>query len=146
MTFGEQYLTHLRVLENVGMTRIDPVLYEGKEIVPLKFLKALLPDPASLAGGYHGKTCIGCMIKGKSNGKPLNCYIYNVCDHAKCYRDIGSQAIAYTTGIPVMVGAMMMLTGVWRGEGVFNVEEFDPEPFLKLLPRHGLPWVEKLWR
>lgn len=146
MTFGEQYLAYLRVLENVGMTRIDPVLYEGREIVPLKFLKALLPDPASLAKGYHGKTCIGCMIKGIKNGKPLRCYIYNICDHAKCYREIGSQAIAYTTGVPVMVGAMMMLTGVWRGEGVFNVEEFDPGPFLKELPRHGLPWVEKFSR
>jgi saccharopine dehydrogenase (NAD+, L-lysine-forming) len=140
MTFGEQYLTHLRVLQNVGMTRIDPVMYEGQEIIPIKFLKALLPDPASLAPGYKGKTCIGCLIEGVKGGKPKKVFIYNVCDHAQCYKEVNAQAISYTTGVPAMVGGMMMLTGVWRGHGVFNVEQFDPEPFLEKLNEHGLPW------
>ncbi len=143
MTFGEQYLTHLRVLQNVGMTRIDPVMFEGREIVPIKFLKALLPDPASLAENYTGKTCIGCLIEGVKDGKAKKMFIYNVCDHAECYREVKAQAISYTTGVPAMIGAMMMLTGKWRGQGVFNVEEFDPAPFMEKLNIHGLPWVEK---
>ncbi len=142
MTFSQEYLTHLRVLQNVGMTRIDPVMYQGVEIVPLQFLKALLPEPSSLAAGYTGKTCIGCMIEGLKDEKPLRYYIYNVCDHAECYREINAQAISYTTGVPAMIGARMMLTGKWRGAGVFNVEEFDPDPFMSDLNQYGLPWVE----
>lgn len=145
MTFSEAYLTHLRVLENVGMTRIDPVRFEGCDIVPLKFLKALLPDPSSLGVNYKGKTNIGCMIEGIKDGKPLKYYIYNVCDHAVVYREIQAQAVSYTTGVPAMIGAMMMLTGAWRGKGVYNVEEFDPDPFMKKLPEYGLPWTEKFF-
>ncbi len=141
MTFGEEYLTHLRVLENVGMTRIDPVEYEGKKIVPLKFLKALLPDPASLAEGYRGKTCIGCMVTGLKKGKEKTFYIYNICDHAECFKDVGAQAVSYTTGVPAMIGAKLMLEGVWTGQGVFNVEEFDPMPFMNQLGQYGLPYV-----
>ena len=144
MTFSQEYLTHLRVLQNVGMTRIDPVVYQGTEIVPLQFLKALLPEPSSLAAGYTGKTCIGCMMEGISKGSPLKYYIYNVCDHAACFREIQAQAISYTTGVPAMIGAMMMLTGQWKGAGVFNVEEFDPDPFMEMLNRYGLPWTESV--
>ena len=144
MTFSEAYLTHLRVLENVGMTRIDPVKYEGCDIVPLKFLKALLPDPASLGKTYKGKTCIGCMIEGTKADKPLTYYIYNICDHEAAYNEIQAQAVSYTTGVPAMIGAMMVLSGVWRGKGVFNVEEFDPTPFMQKLGEHGLPWTEKI--
>jgi len=140
MTFGESYLTHLKVLQNVGMTRIDPVMYEGREIIPIQFLKALLPDPASLAPGYTGKTCIGCMIEGIKDGKPKKVFIYNVCDHAQCYREVKAQAISYTTGVPAMIGGMMILTNTWRGQGVFNVEQFDPAPFMDKLNKHGLPW------
>jgi len=142
MTFGQEYLTHLRVLQNVGMTRIDPVKYQGIDIVPLQFLKALLPEPSSLAAGYTGKTCIGCMIEGLKNKKPVKYFIYNVCDHAECFREIKAQAISYTTGVPTMIGAMMMLTGKWKTAGVFNVEEFDPDPFMDALNRYGLPWTE----
>jgi saccharopine dehydrogenase (NAD+, L-lysine-forming) len=142
MTFGEQYLTHLRVLQNVGMTRIDPVDYEGHKIVPLKFLKAVLPEPSSLGEGYTGKTNIGCLIKGVKDGKPRTYYVYNVCDHAECYREVKAQAISYTTGVPAMIGAIMMIQKNWRGKGVFNVEEFDPDPFMEKLNVHGLPWVE----
>lgn len=144
MTFSENYLTHLRVLQNVGMTRIAPVEFEGHQIVPLKFLKALLPDPASLAKGYTGKTCIGCVIEGVKEGKPKKYFIYNICDHAECYKEVQAQAVSYTTGVPAMIGAMMMLTGAWRGQGVFNVEEFDPAPFMEKLNIHGLPWTETL--
>jgi len=143
MTFSEEYLTHLRVLENVGMTRIDPVSFQGCEIVPLKFLAALLPDPTSLGKNYKGKTCIGCMIGGVKDGKPMKYYIYNLCDHERCFQEVRAQAVPYTTGVPAMIGAMMMLTGVWEGRGVFNVEEFDPAPFLEKLDRYGLPWTEK---
>lgn len=144
MTFGQEYLTHLRVLQNVGMTRIDPVLYEGHPVVPIKFLKALLPDPASLAEGYVGKTNIGCLIEGVKAGKPRKVYIYNVCDHAACYREVKAQAISYTTGVPAMIGAMLMVTGAWRKPGVVNMEEMDPAPFMEALNKHGLPWVEKI--
>ncbi len=143
MTFGESYLTHLRVLQNVGMTRIDPVMFEGREIIPIQFLKALLPDPASLAPGYTGKTCIGCLIEGLKDGKPRKIFIYNVCDHAECYKEVKAQAISYTTGVPAMIGGMMMLTGTWRSEGVFNVEQLDPTPFMDKLNKHGLPWHVK---
>lgn len=142
MTFSENYLTHLRVLQNVGMTRIDPVVFEGREIVPLQFLKALLPDPASLGPTTKGKTCIGCLIEGVKDGRPKKYYVYNICDHEECFREVRSQAISYTTGVPAMIGAMLMLTKVWRGQGVFNVEEFDPTTFMEKLNLHGLPWQE----
>lgn len=143
MTFGEEYLTHLRVLQNVGMTRIDPVPFEGHEIVPIKFLKALLPDPASLGANYRGKTSIGCLVDGLKGGKRKRVFIYNVCDHAETYNEVRAQAVSYTTGVPAMVGAMMMVTGTWRGKGVFNMEQLDPEPFLEALAQHGLPWHVK---
>jgi len=142
MTFSDNYLNHLKVLENVGMTRIDPVIYEGREIIPLKFLKALLPDPASLGPLTRGRTCIGCLIRGKKDGKDKTYYIYNICDHEKCYAEVRSQAISYTTGTSAMIGAMMMLTQKWRGKGVFNMEQFDPDPFMEKLDLHGLPWTE----
>lgn len=142
MTFGQEYLTHLRVLQNVGMTRIDPVMYEGKQIVPLQFLKAVLPDPGSLAENYTGKTCIGCVFKGKKAGKDSSRYIYNICDHAQCHKEVHAQAISYTTGVPAMIGAMMMLKNTWRGKGVFNVEQFNPDPFMEQLDIHGLPWID----
>lgn len=141
MTFSDNYLKHLEVLQNVGMTRIDPVLFEGREIVPLQFLKALLPDPASLGPMTKGKTCIGCVAKGIQNGQEKTVYVYNICDHEACYAEVKSQAISYTTGVPAMIGGMMMLTGKWRGEGVFNMEQFDPDPFMDALNRHGLPWT-----
>ena len=143
MTFSESYLSHLRVLQNVGMTRIDPVEFEGNKIVPLKFLKALLPNPATLGVNYKGKTCIGCLIEGIKDGQNKKIYIYNICSHEECYQEIKAQAISYTTGVPAMIGAMLMLTNAWRGKGVFNVEEFNPAPFMEKLNVYGLPWVEK---
>ena len=140
MTFSESYLTHLRVLENVGMTRIDPIEFEGVQIAPIQFLKALLPDPGSLAKNYKGKTSIGCLIEGEKDGAKRRVLIYNVCDHEKTYREVGAQAVSYTTGVPAVTGAMMMLKGAWRGEGVFNIEELDPDPFLEALGHLGLPW------
>jgi saccharopine dehydrogenase (NAD+, L-lysine forming) len=145
MTFSEQYLTHLRVLQNVGMTRIDPVRFQGCDIVPLQFLKALLPEPSSLGPNYKGKTNIGCLIEGIKAGKPKRYYVYNVCDHAECYREVKAQAVSYTTGVPAMIGALLMLTGAWRGQGVFNVEQFDPDPFMAKLGQYGLPWTERLF-
>ncbi len=145
MTFSESYLEHLKVLVNVGMTRIDEVDYKGSKIVPLQFLKTLLPDPASLGPFTKGKTCIGCHISGVGkDGKKKKYFIYNVCDHQKSYREVKSQAISYTTGVPAMIGAMMMVTGVWKKAGVFNMEQFDPEPFMKKLNEYGLPWKEVL--
>jgi saccharopine dehydrogenase (NAD+, L-lysine-forming) len=140
MTFGESYLKHLEVLQNVGMTRIDPVRFQGQDIVPIQFLKALLPDPASLAKNYTGKTCIGDLVEGVKDGERRRVFIYNVCDHAECYKEVRSQAISYTTGVPAVVGAAMMVQGIWKRPGVFNIEELDPDPFLELLARHGLPW------
>ena len=142
MTFGESYLTHLRCLENVGMTSIVPIDYEGKQIIPLQFLKAVLPDPASLGPRTKGKTNIGCIFQGINDGKEKTYYVYNVCDHQECYREVGSQAISYTTGVPAMIGAALIMTGKWQGAGVFNIEEFDPDPFMEELNRWGLPWVE----
>lgn len=142
MTFGESYLRHLECLENVGMTSIEPIMYEGKEIVPLQFLKAVLPDPASLGPRTVGKTNIGCIFIGKKNGKDKTYYLYNTCDHQECYREVGSQAVSYTTGVPAMIGAMMLMTGKWQGAGVFNIEEFDPDPFMDALNKWGLPWKE----
>lgn len=142
MTFSEKYLTHLKVLENVGMTSIEPIEYEGKQIVPLQFLKAILPDPASLGPRTKGKTNIGCIFKGIKDGKEKTYYLYNVCDHQECYKEVGSQAISYTTGVPAMIGAAMILTGKWKKPGVYNIEEFDPDPFMEELNKFGLPWVE----
>ena len=141
MTFSQNYLNHLKVLENVGMTAIEPVDYNGQKIVPLQFLRAVLPEPGSLGPLTRGRTCIGCVMKGVKDGRPVRKYIYNICSHEEAYREVGSQAISYTTGVPAMIGAMMMLTGKWRGEGVFNMEELDPDPFMEQLNRHGLPWV-----
>ena len=143
MTFGQEYLTHLRVLGNVGMTSIEPIDYEGHPVIPLKFLKQLLPDPSSLAPTYSGKTNIGCLFDGIKDGQKRRIYIYNVCDHAACYREVGAQAVSYTTGVPAMIGAAMLMRGVWKGPGVFNMEQFDPDPFMDWLNQHGLPWTVK---
>lgn len=140
MTFSENYLTHLKVLKNVGMTRIDEVDYEGCKVVPIKFLKALLPEPASLGTGYTGKTVIGNIMTGIKDGRNSTKYIYNVCDHEEAFRETGTQAIAYTTGVPAMIGAMMVLKGIWQGAGVYNVEQLDPDLFMEALNQYGLPW------
>ncbi|MEN6314331.1 MAG: saccharopine dehydrogenase family protein [Clostridiaceae bacterium] len=142
MTFSDNYLNHLRVLENVGMTSIEPIEFEGKQIVPLQFLKAVLPDPASLGPRTKGKTNIGCIFQGIKDGKPRTYYVYNVCDHQECYKEVCSQAISYTTGVPAMIGAMMIMKGIWKKHGVYNIEEFDPVPFMDALNRYGLPWKE----
>jgi len=141
MTFGQSYLTHMKCLENVGMLSTSPILFEGKEIVPIQFLKALLPDPASLGPRTVGKTNIGCIFTGKKDGKEKTIYIYNVCDHQECYKEVGSQAISYTTGVPAMIGAALVVDKVWDKDGVFNIEEFDPDPFMDMLNQYGLPWV-----
>ena len=142
MTFGQSYLTHLKCLENVGMTSIEPIDFEGHKIVPLQFLKAVLPDPATLGPRTKGKTNIGCIFQGVKEGKPVTYYVYNVCDHEECYREVESQAISYTTGVPAMIGAMLVMNGTWQKPGVYNVEEFDPDPFMEALNKWGLPWVE----
>ena len=140
MTFGEAYLKHLEVLQNVGMTRIDPVDFNGQKIVPIQFLKALLPDPASLAAGYTGKTSIGCLVEGTKGGKPKRYFIYNICDHAETYKEVRAQAVSYTTGVPAVTGAVMMVTGAWKKPGVWNMEQLDPDPFLADVAKRGLPW------
>ena len=140
MTFSEAYLKHLEVLQNVGMTGINPVQYEGVEIIPLQFLKAVLPDPSSLGPLTKGKTCIGCIAKGIKDGEEKVVYVYNICDHEACYKEVQSQAISYTTGVPAMIGAKMMLEGHWMQEGVWNMEQFDPDPFMEDLNRYGLAW------
>ena len=142
MTFGESYLTHLKCLENVGMTSIKPIDFEGRQIVPLQFLKAVLPAPATLGARTVGKTNIGCIFRGKKDGKARTYYVYNVCDHRECYKEVGSQAVSYTTGVPAMIGAMMIMTGKWNRAGVYNIEEFDPDPFMDALNKWGLPWKE----
>ena len=142
MTFGQSYLTHLKCLENCGLTRIDPIDFKGQKIVPIEFLKALLPDPASLGPRTKGKTNIGCIFHGRKNGKPVDYYVYQVCDHQKCYKEVGSQAISYTTGVPAMIGAKMFLEGKWTTKGVHTCEEFDPDPFMAALKKQGLPWKE----
>lgn len=144
MTFSKQYLSYLTMLQDVGMTAITPIPYEGKDIVPLQFLKAMLPEPSSLAPDTKGKTCIGCILQGRQGSIPKKMYIYNICDHQTCYREVGAQAISYTTGVPAMTGAMLMLQDTWRGDGVFNMEQLDPDPFMQKLPTHGLPWVTRL--
>ncbi|BBC72832.1 saccharopine dehydrogenase [Altererythrobacter sp. B11] len=147
MTFGDEYIKHLTVLQNVGMTRIDPILYQGKEIIPLQFLKAVLPEPSSLGETTKGKTNIGCIATGEAldGSGEKTFYIKNICDHEAAYAETGNQAVSYTTGVPAMIGSAMMLTGAWRGEGVFNMEQFDPDPFMEMLNSQGLPWtVEEL--
>ena len=140
MTFSQQYLTHLKVLENVGMTGIEPVDYNGQQIVPLQFLKAVLPEPASLGPLTQGRTCIGCVLKGIKDGRAKTLYVYNICSHEAAFKEVGSQAISYTTGVPAMIGAMLMLQKKWHKKGVWHMEQFDPDPFMEALNAHGLPW------
>lgn len=140
MTFSDSYLTHLHVLENVGMTGIHPIAYKGQQIVPLQFLAAVLPDPATLGQKTTGRTCIGDRASGIRNGKQREIFVYNICDHEKCYEETGAQAISYTTGVPAMIGAKLMVSGVWRKPGVWNMEQFDPDPFMAELNAWGLPW------
>ena len=139
MTFGDNYLKYLEVLENIGMTSIVPVNHNGAEIIPLEFLKTILPDPSSLGERTRGKTCIGTIISGKKNNTEKTFYTYNICDHEACFDEVGSQAISYTTGVPAMIGAMLMLQKIWFKPGVWNMEQFNPDPFMELLNQHGLP-------
>ena len=141
MTFGDNYIKHLTVLQNVGMTRIDPVKFNGVDIIPLEFLKALLPAPDSLGDNYSGLTCIGCQVTGEKDGKPKTAFVYNVCDHAKCFQETGGQAISYTTAVPAMLGGALMLRGTWKKAGVVNMEEMDPDPFMAEIGQWGLPWT-----
>lgn len=143
MTFGQEYLTHLRVMQNIGITRIDPVLYNGVEIVPIQFLKAILPNPGELGENYTGETSIGCRIRGIKDGKERTYYVWNNCSHQAAYQETGAQGVSYTTGVPAMIGAMMFFKGLWRRPGVYNVEEFDPDPFIEQLMKQGLPWHEQ---
>lgn len=142
MTFGQEYLTHLRVIQNIGMARIDEIDYNGQKIVPIQFLKAVLPNPGDLGENYTGETSIGCRIKGIKDGKEKTYYVYNNCSHQAAYEETGAQGVSYTTGVPAMIGAMMFFKGEWRKLGVFNVEEFNPDPFMEQLNKHGLPWHE----
>ena len=139
MTFGQSYIQHMNCLQNVGMLSTSPVKFEGKEIVPIQFLKALLPDPATLGARTKGKTNIGCIFTGFKDGKKKSVYIYNICDHQECFAEVGSQAISYTTGVPAMIGAMLVATGVWNKPGVYNCEQFDPDPYMEALNKYGLP-------
>lgn len=144
MTFGEAYIKHLDVLQNIGMTRIDPVEHQGQKIIPIEFLKTLLPEPSSLAETYSGKTSIGCIMEGIKDGRPRRVMVYNVCDHAQTHREVGAQAVSYTTGVPALTGAIMLARGAWDPQpGVYNVEQFDPDPFLDELAKQGLPWHVK---
>lgn len=142
MTFGEEYLTHLRVIQHIGMASIEPIRYNGMDIVPLQFLKAVLPNPQDLGKNYEGETSIGCRIRGLKNGEEHTYYIYNNCSHQAAYKETGMQAVSYTTGVPAMIGAMLCLQGLWKKPGVWNVEDFDPDPFMEQLNRQGLPWQE----
>ena len=142
MTFGQEYLTHLRVMQNIGMTRIDPILYNGVEIVPIQFLKAVLPNPGELGENYTGETSIGCRIRGIKDGKEQTYYVWNNCSHQAAYEETGAQGVSYTTGVPAAIGALMFFRGLWRRPGVYNVEEFDPDPFMAELQKQGLPWHE----
>ncbi|MGC8824146.1 MAG: saccharopine dehydrogenase C-terminal domain-containing protein [Bacteroidales bacterium] len=142
MTFSQEYLTHLRVIQNIGMARIDPVIYKGVEIIPIEFLKAVLPNPGELGANYKGWTSIGCRIRGIKDGKEKTYYVYNNCSHEEAYKETGTQAVSYTTGVPAMIGAMMYLKGLWKKSGVYNVEQFDPDPFMEALNKYGLPWHE----
>jgi len=140
MSFSDNYLKHLEVIQNIGMARIDPIIYNGEKIIPLQFLKAVLPEPSTLGATTKGKTCIGCIAKGTKDNQEKEIYTYNICDHEKAFEEVGSQAISYTTGVPAMIGAMMMLTKEWTGKGVFNIEQMNPDPFMDALNEHGLPW------
>jgi saccharopine dehydrogenase (NAD+, L-lysine-forming) len=140
MSFGESYLKHLEVLGNVGMTGIEPVEFNGQQIVPIQFLKQLLPDPSTLGPRTKGKTCIGCVVKGVKDGQSKIVYIYNIKDHQDCYQEVQSQAISYTTGVPAMIGAKMILEGHWKQPGVWNMEQLDPDPFMADMNKYGLPW------
>ncbi|MGL4781428.1 MAG: saccharopine dehydrogenase family protein, partial [Bacteroidales bacterium] len=142
MTFGQEYLTHLRVIQNIGMASIEPIMYNGMEIVPIQFLKAVLPNPGELGENYVGETSIGCRIRGLKDGKEQTYYIYNNCSHKAAYDETGAQGVSYTTGVPAMIGAMMFLKGEWKKAGVYNVEEFNPDPFMEQLNKQGLPWHE----
>lgn len=142
MTFGQEYLTHLRVIQNIGMASIEPINYEGKEIVPIQFLKAVLPAPETLGDNYTGETSIGCRIKGIKDGQEKTYYIYNNCSHQAAFNETGTQGVSYTTGVPATIGAMMFFQGQWKKPGVYNVEEFNPDPFMEQLNLLGLPWVE----
>lgn len=143
MTFGQEYLTHLRVIQNIGMAGIDPIIYNGVEIVPIQFLKAVLPNPGDLGENYTGETSIGCRIKGIKDGKDKTYYIYNNCSHQAAYEETGAQGVSYTTGVPATIGAMLFMKGLWKKPGVYNVEEFNPDPFMELMNTQGLPWHEK---
>ena len=143
MTFGQEYLTHLRVIQNIGMASSKPINYNGMEIVPLQFLKAVLPNPQDLGENYEGETSIGCRIRGVKDGKELTYYVYNNCSHRAAYEETGMQGVSYTTGVPAMIGAMMFLKGIWKKPGVYNVEEFDPDPFMEQLNKQGLLWHEQ---
>lgn len=140
MSFGDNYLKHLEVLGNVGMTGIEAIEFNGQQIVPIQFLKALLPDPSTLGPRTKGKTCIGCVVKGVKDGKQKTVYLYQIKDHQDCYAEVQSQAISYTTGVPAMIGAKMMLEGKWQKPGVWNIEQFDPDPFMEDMNKYGLPW------
>ena len=142
MTFGQQYITHLNVLENVGMTSIKPIKFQGMEIIPLEFLKAILPEPSSLGENYSGETSIGCQIKGIKDGVDKTYYVWNNCKHQDCWKEVQAQGVSYTTGVPAMIGAMMMITGEWMKPGVWNCEDMNPDPFMAMLNIHGLPWNE----
>ena len=139
MTFGDSYLKHIEVLQNIGMTSIKPVDYNGTNIIPLQFLKTILPDPGDLGKRTKGKTCIGTIITGQKNNIEKTFYTFNICDHEECYKEVGSQAISYTTGVPAMIGAMLMIQKIWFKPGVWNIEQFDPDPFMNLLNKYGLP-------
>ena len=141
MSFSDNYLKHLEVLGNVGMTGIEPVTYQGREIVPIQFLKVLLPDPSTLGPRTKGRTCIGCLVKGVKNGQPKTVYLYNICDHQAAYREVQSQAISYTTGVPAAIGAKLMVEGTWMQPGVWNIEQLDPDPFMEHMTNYGLPWT-----
>ena len=141
MTFGQSYLTHMKCLDNVGMLSTTPIKFQGHDILPIQFLKALLPDPASLGPRTKGKTNIGCIFTGTKDGQPKTLFIYNVCDHQECYKELGSQAISYTTGVPAMIGTALVISGIWDKKGVFTTDEFDPDPYMDLLNKYGLPWI-----
>ena len=143
MTFGQEYLTHLRVMQNIGITRIDPIMYNGVEIVPIQFLKAILPNPGELGENYTGETSIGCRIRGLKGGKEQTYYVWNNCSHQAAYQETGAQGVSYTTGVPATIGAIMFMKGLWKKAGVYNVEEFDPDPFMAELMKQGLPWEEQ---
>lgn len=143
MTFGQEYLTHLRVMQNIGITRIDPIMYNGVEIIPIQFLKAILPNPGELGENYTGETSIGCRIRGLKDGKEQTYYVWNNCSHQAAYQETGAQGVSYTTGVPATIGAIMFMKGLWKKAGVYNVEEFDPDPFMAELMKQGLPWEEQ---